>query len=252
MKTFAWLVLGMFATQAWAQGPVAAPSSVRAEAADVVLLTGHGSALGSDGRARKLQRGDKLYSGDIVNSGADSYLNMHFRDGGYILLQPNTRFQIEAYNAGPTAPANAASQSAAAPSAQAQADAPRAFLRLLRGGFRAVSGVIGKGRSDEFRVATPVTTIGIRGTDYLVILPTALEARDPVFSASNPKISAKGGVLIGVIKGGVFMRNADGRQMDVAEGQYAMTLKNGSQVLLPFEPQFLKLSPVPDPTKACP
>lgn len=248
MKAFAWLVLGMFASQVWAQGPVAAPSSAQTEAADVVLLTGHGSALGSDGRARKLQRGDKLYAGDIVNSGADSYLNMHFRDGGYILLRPNTRFQIEAYNAGPAAVA----QSAAAPSVQTQTDAPRAFFRLLRGGFRAVSGVIGKGRSDEFRVATPVTTIGIRGTDYLVILPTALEAKDPVFSASNPKISAKGGVLVGVISGGVFMRNTDGRQMDVAEGQYAITLKNGSQVLLPFQPQFLKLSPVPDPTKACP
>lgn len=42
----------------------------------------------------------------------------------------------------------------------------RAFFRLLKGGFRSVSGLIGKANHDDYRVSTPVATIGIRGTQY--------------------------------------------------------------------------------------
>ena len=43
-----------------------------------------------------------------------------------------------------------------------------AFFRLLKGGFRAVSGLIGHTRREDYAVQTPVATIGIRGTDYEV------------------------------------------------------------------------------------
>lgn len=257
MKAYAWLLL-LLVGPAWAADSTTV--SALPEAADVVLLTGHGSALGSDGHARALQRGDKLYGGDIVNSGADSYLNLHFRDGAFVLLRPNTRFQIDAYQyqAGPDpAPAPAAptaSVPAAKPAptaAAAPASGSRAFLRLLRGGFRAVSGLLGHGQSDEFRLTTPVATIGIRGTDYLVILPNALEAAE-LEAQGGHQFAAAGGVLVGVIKGGIFMTNKAGKRMDVGEGQYAMTLKDGTQLLLPFQPNFLKLVPIPDPVQACP
>lgn len=42
----------------------------------------------------------------------------------------------------------------------------RAFFRLLKGGFRSVSGLIGKANHEDYRVSTPVATIGIRGTRY--------------------------------------------------------------------------------------
>lgn len=249
MKAIAWGLLLGLAGPAWAQ-TTAAPA--RVQAAEIVLLSGAGSALGSDGQARKLQRGDTLYSGDIVNTGAGSYLNMRFRDGGFVLLRPNTRFQIESYRYQPAAPAApAAAASVASAPAVTPAPGSHAFLRLLRGGFRAVSGLLGHGQANEFSVTTPVATIGIRGTDYLVILPTPSEAGDPAFSSGGRRIAARGGVLVGVIKGGVFMRNQDGRQMDVGEGQYAMTLKDGTQLLLPFAPDLLKLVPLPDPTQAC-
>lgn len=252
MKAYAWLFVLAIAGQAAASEP--AVSSASHEAAEVVLLTGHGSALSGDGHARRLHRGDKLYAGDIVNSGADAYLNLHFRDGGFVLLRPNTRFQIEAYQYEPPATQSAPAASANQPvAADVTAEPPprsRAFFRLLRGGFRAVSGLIGHGRSDEFRISTPVATIGIRGTDYIVILPSEAEAEE-LATQGGHRFSAKGGVVVGVTKGGVFMKNADGDLMDIGTGQYAMTLKNGKQLQLSFEPGFLKLTPLPDPVTAC-
>jgi hypothetical protein len=71
-----------------------------------------------------------------------------------------------------TAPAE--TPAAAAPTAPVQVttvapetgETSRAFFRLLKGGFRSVSGLIGKANHDDYRVSTPVATIGIRGTRY--------------------------------------------------------------------------------------
>ena len=42
----------------------------------------------------------------------------------------------------------------------------RSFFSLLKGGFRTVTGLIGKLRREQYRIDTAVATIGIRGTDY--------------------------------------------------------------------------------------
>ena len=56
------------------------------------------------------------------------------------------------------------------PPPPAPAGASHAFFSLLKGGFRTVSGLIGKINHEDYSVATPVATIGIRGTDYLTVL----------------------------------------------------------------------------------
>src|SRR3546814_15472343 len=71
-------------------------------------------------------------------------------------------------------PAPASSSKAAIPkTSRAAATAPvpsspskSGFFRLLKGGFRAVSGLIGRVDHEEYRVSTPVATIGLRGTEY--------------------------------------------------------------------------------------
>lgn len=254
----------------------AAPALAAEAAATVVMLTGQATAVGSDGAVRTLSRDDALFSGDLINSGPGSYLNMKFTDGGFFLLRPNTRFQIEDYRYVDPAQVEAAKAKAAADAAAAQAaaaaaaaappatlrgpsreevaqacaasqvcrdcraskndkskacnlcfarvqnckavkkafaaaqaktptqtaaqpaapataptptpapaipaapivtaavaegsDSSRAFFRLVKGGFRSVSGLIGKVNQDDYRVSTPVATIGIRGTRYGVRL----------------------------------------------------------------------------------
>ncbi|MDO9454185.1 MAG: hypothetical protein Q7J29_15205 [Stagnimonas sp.] len=149
-------------------------------AGTVVMLTGRATALGADGTVRTLARNDSVFSGDLVNSGSGSYVNLKFADGAFFLLRPETRFQIEQYGyvaaatpatpvKPPPAPAAATPTSAplvTAPQQQAGSGSSRAFFRLVKGGFRSVSGLIGKLNQDDYRVSTPVATIGIRGTSY--------------------------------------------------------------------------------------
>lgn len=144
------------------------------EAAKVIMLVGKATAATDAGIVRPLVKGEPVFSGDLLNSGVGSYVNLKFTDGGFFLLRPESRFQIEAYK--PAAAANdpaistAAKPSPAAPLITApivqQSQRSQAFFRLLKGGFRTVSGAIGKISRDDYRVSTPVATIGIRGTVY--------------------------------------------------------------------------------------
>lgn len=149
-------------------------------AASVVLLTGQATALGLDGSVRRLSKNDAVYGGDLINSGVGSYVNLKFADGAFFLLRPETRFVIEQYqyqaktaatppaeNTASTAPTKPAALSPLVTAAQtSESSGSRAFFRLVKGGFRSVSGLIGKINRDDYRVATPVATIGIRGTRY--------------------------------------------------------------------------------------
>ena len=176
---------------------VASFTAMAAEpAGKVIMLTGRATALGSDGTVRKLSKNDEVFAGDLVNTGASSYINLKFADGAFFLLRPETRFQVEQFEYAastpvapapappaaapvkpPPAPVTAAATSPAKPvapvpaplvtTAQASSSGTsRAFFRLVKGGFRSVSGVIGKLNREDYRVSTPVATIGIRGTVY--------------------------------------------------------------------------------------
>lgn len=141
-------------------------------AARVMMLTGEATAMSMDGAIRPLTKEDAVFSGDIISTGVNSYINLRFSDGGFFLLKPETRFGIEDFyrspNVAPAAPAvRAAPAAPLVTAAQPQRSGQsRAFFRLVKGGFRAVSGLIGKIDQDAYRVVTPVATIGIRGTRY--------------------------------------------------------------------------------------
>ncbi|MES2682502.1 MAG: hypothetical protein V4650_03215 [Pseudomonadota bacterium] len=153
-------------------------------AGKVVMLTGQATAVGAGGTVRKLARNDEIFAGDLINSGFGSYVNLRFADGAFFLLRPETRFEVEDYEYAPPASAPAAPVPAATPTPVPAAPAgpaaaplvtaqtsrsstsSRAFFRLIKGGFRSVSGLIGKISTEDYRVSTPVATIGIRGTKY--------------------------------------------------------------------------------------
>ncbi|HEY1076206.1 MAG TPA: hypothetical protein VGE51_05915 [Fontimonas sp.] len=243
----------------------------RPAAATVMLLAGQANASDSQTMAmRVLAKGDSLYPGEVISSGANTYVNLRFQDGGFILLRPNTRFVIEEFAAEPATIAAAAEPAkAAAPKAEATppplrpipgaqtntspvSTAQRAVFRLLKGGFRAVSGLIGKADPAEYRVNTPVATIGIRGTDYWVVYCDAACAADNALKDGLPEgASGLNGVIMGVIGGGIFTTNNAGLTVGVNVAQYLITLPDGRQIYLPVPPEFLRLDPIPDPTTIC-
>ena len=237
----------------------------QAAAGEVTLLTGRATASNDDGVVRVLNKGDTVYSGELISSGVNSYVNLKFKDGGLILLRPRTRFEIEAF-AYDSAPAIAeaeapkplvqpaapkpATASAAAATPAVQTASTRAFFRLLKGSFRAVSGAIGKANQDDYRVATPVATIGIRGTDFFAEIIDASFARDPVLRQNLPAgTSAEGGVYVQQFDGVTEVTSNSGLKTFVNKGQSLVTLASGSQVKVP-EANKIKLNPPADPAAA--
>lgn len=120
------------------------------EAGKVVTVAGRAAAATQDGDIRNLGRGGVVNSGDTVVTSSNSYVRMKFIDGASVILRPNSRFHIEEYKVAEKEEEN------------------RSFFNLVKGGFRAVTGVIGKRNRNGYRVKTRVATIGIRGTDYTI------------------------------------------------------------------------------------
>ena len=114
----------------------------------VNFVVGEVSAISSDGNRRVLSRGDLVNSGERLETGKGR-LQIRFTDGSFISLQPNTVFGLDNYAFN-----------------KAKPNEGTLLFNFIRGGMRTVSGAIGKVNRNNYRVQTPVATIGIRGTSY--------------------------------------------------------------------------------------
>jgi hypothetical protein len=118
------------------------------QAGEVITLTGQATAATTAGEIKPLNQGAPVSSGDTVVTNPNSWVRMKFTDGAFVILRPNTRFVIEDYKD----TGNAATD--------------RSIFNLVKGGFRAVTGLVGKRNPKNYAVRTAVATIGIRGTDH--------------------------------------------------------------------------------------
>jgi hypothetical protein len=231
-------------------------------AAFVTLSKGEVTAAESDGAIRPLVLGDAVYSGETLNTGPTSVLAVKFSDGGIIVLRPGTRFEIADYVDTNSSVAAWAATVTANPSAPPSGDSgSHAFFSLLKGGFRAVSGSIGKAHHPQYRVQTPVATVGVRGTDYIAVICDAACVKDPVVAASvlPSGAHAEGGLVSGVVHGRIAVGTKDAcpdqpkkddtanNCAEIGERQYLLTTADGQQLLLAQQPMFLKSDPLPDP-----
>lgn len=205
-------------------------------AGTVTLVTGHASAASPSGEIRNLIKGGAVYSGETVITSSASYVNIAFTDGGRVLLRPESRFQIERY------------QYAGDQGAATTQEAPRAiqqesaFFRLLKGGFRAVSGLIGHVRREDYAVQTPVATIGIRGTDY--------EVRYCNGDCTDVTPKPKDGLYAGVQFGAIALTNQGGQTTTTAGHFVFISSADSASIPLALRPAALGRDPLPDP-KTC-
>jgi hypothetical protein len=231
-----------------------APSAI----GEVALVTGSVTSAVAGALPQPLKAGDALAEGQTIVVAANSYASLKFADGGRVLLRPNSEFLVEAFKYTP-APV------AAAPTPTAPGGAVgSAFFRLVRGGFRAISGLIGKGDRQSYKVTTPVATIGIRGTDYEVQLCTNDCPAAPQASAEGTLVAssdlsglqlAQAGtsataVILATHEGSIEARTSGGATFRVDAGQVGVMLASGQTFMLPVVPDALIREPAPDP-KTC-
>jgi hypothetical protein len=259
MNLQSWTRTGVLVIAAWA-GFVGITHAA-GHVAEIRFASGQGTiSNGDEGSMRPVAKGDKVFSGDVISSGPTTYINVKFIDGSFVLIRPKSRFQIEDFQmeGAPTRPNAATVKPGSAPAVAAPAaNGSRAFFRLLKGGFRAVSGTIGKLNRNDYRVSTAVATIGIRGTDYTATVCDAACAADPVVRGEITEgYVAEGGLVATVETGGVDVlsegRNCDqkekkGEVCEVNAEQNLLVTRDGSQFRLMEIPKFLATDPMPDP-----
>ena len=124
-----------------------------------VFAESAGKVLGADGDALVLRgshilrlfRGAAVESGDQIHTGSDGKVLIVFTDSGLVWIRANSDFVVDEYS-------------------YAEGRRETAFFSLLKGGARSVTGLIGRRTRSNFRLRVPVATIGIRGTDFSVVM----------------------------------------------------------------------------------
>lgn len=156
-------------------------------AGQVLKISGRAWTATNEGQIRTLAEKEGLHSGDTIVTGTNSFVRMQMADGGFILLRPNTRFQIENFEY-----------------ADNDAQVGSSIFNLLKGGFRAVTGAIGKRNRANVSFRTAVATIGIRGTD--------LEVIDCSDGCPDIKVGLKAALYFKVHQGGIGVNGKDFEQ----------------------------------------
>jgi len=108
----------------------------------VIAVTGKCEA-----NKRPLSRGSDIFVSDLIKVAAKAKIQVRFSDGGLLNLIELTEYRINTYQYNKTGNDNFTAN-------------------LIKGGFRELTGEIGKQNPKGVSVKTPVATIGIRGTTF--------------------------------------------------------------------------------------
>lgn len=165
-----------------------ATASVGAWAAGGYLYDATGSVtVAVDKNApRPAVKNDAVASGSVIRTGDKSSAVLKFEDGQVVSMQANSTFQVRKYIYEPK-----------------KVEESSVLFSMFKGGMRFITGEIGKRNKNAFKLVTPHATIGIRGTEFLVVM------------ANNTAYSQ-------VISGSISMTNAAGVTILTA-GQTAVT-----------------------------
>jgi hypothetical protein len=101
--------------------------------------------------------GENVLEGDTISTLSSSEVHLSMTDGASYIVRERTRVRITEYVAD-------------------GGDKDRSLMDLAEGALRAITGWIGAYNRGNYRVRTPLVTIGVRGTDHE---PTHLLAGDP-------------------------------------------------------------------------
>lgn len=172
-------------------------------AGTVTHLAGTLTVKRTDGTTKLLATKSEVAEGDELSTQDETYARIKFVDGGEIVLRPNTQLKVKNY---------------AYVESKPQSD--NIVLSLIRGGLRAVTGLLGKRNNERFKLETSTATIGIRGTHFGALLCASDCAGIPTTSGQTPA----NGLHLDVAAGAILVTNAGGaQQFNVGQFGYVAT-----------------------------
>lgn len=190
---------GFSAGAAFAQAPASAPAPepapaiLAAEIGTAERVNGSVTVTPAGGQARPLSANDAVREGDLVVTAANSEVLIKLRDETTLALRQQSQLRLAEFKF-----------------AKALTDS---FVgNLLKGAVRKVSGLIGKAQARNVRLTTPTATVGIRGTDFEVMIVEEETER------------TRAGTYDYVNDGRTFVQIASGETLEVTEDQTGLAL----------------------------
>lgn len=172
------------------------------DAGEVEFSRGVGFAQSPGEAARTLGKGLPLRQGDRLTTSEGGTAIIKLQDGTRMTVRPNSELVLQQYRFHENDPDNSL------------------LMQLVRGGFRAITGLISKGSPNAARIQTSTATIGIRGTDFDARLCTGDEcARESsrVQESARPNAVQASAKIIGV-RGEIFAVDHAGSRRRLVDG----------------------------------
>ncbi|MBU2027854.1 MAG: FecR domain-containing protein [Proteobacteria bacterium] len=166
-------------------------SFAETEVGRVTHLSGPLFAKKADGTTRALSIKSAVELGDTLVTEKKTYARIKFTDNSEINMRPGTQLKVSEYSFD-----------------QAKPKEDKVAMNLVKGGMRAITGMIGKrGDQDSYKLITETAVAGIRGTTYEVKI------------CEGNCGSIPNGLYLFVLEGIINVSNKVGSQ-DVSAGQY--------------------------------
>ncbi|NWG86121.1 MAG: FecR domain-containing protein, partial [Hydrogenophilaceae bacterium] len=169
-----------------------------------------------NGKTVPLKARAEIELGDLIKTGPASNAQVRLTDGAIIAIKPITEFKFDDYQF-----------------SGKQDGTEKGAFSLVKGGFRTITGAIGKQNPQNYKVSTPMANIGIRGTFYnLAICDSAC------FNPDGSK--AEDGLYGGVTDGKIAVTNQAGEKTFGNEEFFHVASANETPQSLIAPPAFLQ------------
>lgn len=200
------------AGQAAAQTP--SPAAGR-----VSYLSGTMYVQTNDNKTRILARDSAIYSGDVITTEKATVARIEFGDGSSLALKPRSQVKIDGFAFD-----------------EAKPEKDSLLYSLVKGGLRAVTGLIGKRNREGYRASTVTATIGIRGTRFGMLLCDENSKDDPAclkaLEEAKDRRSGEPALVFDVEEGSIEVKNEGGsKTFEVGQAGVVSNSKSAPQSL---------------------
>src|ERR1700682_6052020 len=128
----------------------ACPGPALASTAGVFqFVAGDVRLVAVEGGERKPGKGTPLSVGDTVATGSGAMAQIKMGDGAVVVVQPGSQLTVTVFSY-----------------AGKEDGSEKVVYRLEHGGFRSVTGAIGRSHKSNYLIETPIAQMGVRGTAH--------------------------------------------------------------------------------------
>lgn len=201
-------------------GAVSANLAFAQSAGVVQFATGDAKVVSAAGAERAARKGVPVSVGDTLLTAPGALAQLKMGDGAIVVVQPESRLTVAEFHY-----------------AGKEDGTEKVRYKLEQGGFRAITGAIGRTHKQNYLIETPIAHMGVRGTDH----------ESYYFPATGPVAGdgAKPGAYNKVNTGRTYIRTGAG-EVEVDPNQVGFVASAGDvPVILQGVPGFFNRSIAP-------